>query len=274
MNRITKLVKRLVDACGYQISPKYTHDFSAEEIALAKSVAPYTTTSPERIYSLIHAVEYVVRARVPGDIVECGVWRGGSMMVAAKTLLRLGETSRRLFLFDTFEGMSPPTEVDRAFDGASASKLMASKPREISRAGIWAYAPLDGVKRVMSSVGYPGEINYIKGKVEDTIPAAAPDRIALLRLDTDWYESTYHELVHLYPRLSPGGVLIIDDYGAWLGARRAVDQYLTENGITILLNRIDFTGRIAVKPGGAVPPEDDSDKPCGSGAMATQGDRL
>ena len=65
---------------------------------------------------------------------------------------------------------------------------------------------------------------------------------------TDWYESTYHELVHLYPRLSSGGVLIIDDYGHWLGARRAVGQYLAENGIAILLNRIDYTGRIAVKP--------------------------
>lgn len=88
---------------------------------------------------------------------------------------------------------------------------------------------------------------FVKGKVEDTVPEKAPDRISLLRLDTDWYESTYHGLLHLYPRLSVGGVLIIDDYGHWAGAKKAVDQYLNENHLKLLLNRIDDTGRIGVK---------------------------
>ena len=78
-------------------------------------------------------------------------------------------------------------------------------------------------------------------------PAASPPSIALLRLDTDWYESTYHELVHLYPRLSVGGILIIDDYGYWQGARRAVDRYFAEQGTRVFLSRIDETGRLAVK---------------------------
>jgi hypothetical protein len=85
------------------------------------------------------------------------------------------------------------------------------------------------------------------GKVEDTIPADIPEKIALLRLDTDWYESTKHELIHLFPRLQKGGVLIIDDYGFWKGARKAVDEYFAENNIQILLNRIDDTGRMAIK---------------------------
>jgi hypothetical protein len=89
----------------------------------------------------------------------------------------------------------------------------------------------------------------VKGKVEDTIPRAAPKQIALLRLDTDWYESTYHELKHLYPRLVPGGVLILDDYGHWEGARRAVDQYFEEERIRLFLHRIDYAGRLAIKPG-------------------------
>jgi hypothetical protein len=88
---------------------------------------------------------------------------------------------------------------------------------------------------------------FIKGKVEETIPEQAPAQIALLRLDTDWYESTYHELVHLYPRLSPGGILIIDDYGHWAGARKAVDEYFAEHRLNLFLHRIDYTGRICIK---------------------------
>ena len=100
----------------------------------------------------------------------------------------------------------------------------------------------------MSLSGYPAEkIQYIKGKVEDTIPQQVPEEIALLRLDTDWYESTRHELIHLFPRLVKGGILIIDDYGYWKGARRAVDEYFEENKVQILLSRMDETGRIAVK---------------------------
>lgn len=105
----------------------------------------------------------------------------------------------------------------------------------------------------MESTGYPPErIHLVPGRVEDTVPAQAPERIALLRLDTDWYASTKHELDHLYPRLSDGGVLIVDDYGHFEGARRAVDDYLAEQAEPLLLNRIDYTGRIAVKPGLAV----------------------
>jgi hypothetical protein len=100
----------------------------------------------------------------------------------------------------------------------------------------------------MDSTGYPSDlINYVEGKVEETIPVNAPDQISLLRLDTDWYESTKHELIHLYPRLVEGGVLIIDDYGHWQGARRAVDEYIEENNLPLLLCRIDYTGRITVK---------------------------
>ena len=90
-------------------------------------------------------------------------------------------------------------------------------------------------------------VRLVKGKVEDTVPKNAPEKIALLRLDTDWYESTRRGLVHLFPRLVPGGVLIIDDYGHWQGARKAVDEYIAGNQVKILLNRVDYTGRIGVK---------------------------
>lgn len=109
-------------------------------------------------------------------------------------------------------------------------------------------SPLDETKQNVFSAGYPKDkIHFIKGKVEDTIPENMPKQIALLRLDTDWYESTKHELTHLFLLLQPNGVLIIDDYGHWKGARKAVDEYIPDKNIRILLNRIDYTGRIAIK---------------------------
>ena len=99
-------------------------------------------------------------------------------------------------------------------------------------------------------MGYPAErIHFVQGKVEETIPRVLPERIALLRLDTDWYESTRHELIHLYPKLCAGGVLVLDDYGHWQGSRKAVDEWMAQTGTRMLLNRVDYTGRIAVKVG-------------------------
>ena len=203
-------------------------------------------TSGLRISTLCHAVRYVARSKIPGDIVECGVWRGGSMMAAAMTLLGEQDCSRTLHLFDTFDGMSPPTEADRdAVSGLRASSLL-KKARKSSP--IWCCSPLDEVRANLARTNYPADrARFIVGKVEDTIPREAPDKISILRLDTDWYESTKHELVHLYPKLSVGGVLIVDDYGHWQGARQAVDEYLNDNRLPILLNRIDYTGRIAIK---------------------------
>ena len=220
-------------------------DFDAATIDVCRSVKPFTMTSPERIYCLCRSVEYVVDHAIPGDIVECGVWKGGSMMAVAHTLLKKG-ARRKLYLFDTYEGMPEPTDVDISFTGQLASAALATEDRATS--WVWAVSPLDEVRRNVLGTGYDREhVVFVQGKVEHTVPERAPQRIALLRLDTDWYESTYHELVHLYPRLSPGGVLIIDDYGHWRGARRAVDRFLAEHRPALLLHRIDYTGRIGVK---------------------------
>ncbi len=212
------------------------------------AVRPYTMTSDQRVAALCDAVRYVVANRIAGDIVECGVWKGGSMMAVARTLLELGDRTRDLHLFDTFEGMTEPTGEDVTLTGESAADLMAASTDREDAESVWCRAPLDVVQQAMASVGYEGsKVHYIKGRVEDTIPAAAPERIALLRLDTDWYESTRHEMIHLFPRLCVGGVLILDDYGHWLGARRAVDEYLREHNVPLFLQKIDYTGRHAVK---------------------------
>jgi hypothetical protein len=222
----------------------YPPDFRNEETAIIREVRPWTLTSPERIYALIQAVRYVSANAIEGSIVECGVWKGGSMAAAARTLLQLQDVKRDLYLFDTFEGMSEPMSNDTDYSGKQASELLQENP-DYKCAG----APLELVKTVLLKTGYPEErIHFVKGKVEETIPASAPDSISLLRLDTDWYESTKHELVHLFPRLSHNGVIIIDDYGHWKGSRQACDEYFAENRVHILLNRIDYTGRIALKP--------------------------
>jgi O-methyltransferase len=219
------------------------HDEQARSVM--KAVKPWTMTSYDRLFALIVAVRHLVAHDVQGAVVECGVWRGGSMQAVARTLLDLDAADRDLHLFDTFEGMPPPTEEDRRLKGASAEELMQSGPRpDLVR----AVADLDDVRAGMEQTGYPRQrIHYHPGRVEDTIPAQAPERIALLRLDTDWYESTKHELEHLYERVTPGGVVIIDDYDYWEGARKAVDEYIAGTGAPLLLVPID-TGRIAVKP--------------------------
>ncbi|HET7328293.1 MAG TPA: TylF/MycF/NovP-related O-methyltransferase [Nocardioidaceae bacterium] len=205
-------------------------------------------TSHEKLFGLILATRYIAAHRIPGDIVECGVWRGGSMQAVALTLLAAGVSDRDLHLFDTFEGMSAPTEKDRRRwgQGESAAELLAASDRD---AKIWAFAPFDDVRAAMDETEYPAErIHYHQGLVEETVPELAPERISLLRLDTDWYESTRHELEHLYDRLVPGGVLIIDDYGGWEGSRLATEEFLAKTGAPLLLLPLK-TGRIAVKPG-------------------------
>lgn len=224
----------------------YPPDFDETMIDLHRRVAPYTMTSPERLYALRRGVEHVVERGISGAIVECGVWRGGSMMAVAYTLQEL-DSLRDLYLFDTFEGMTPPTDTDRDIHGELASDRLAEEDRATGWG--WAVSPRDEVEQNLRATGYdPDRIIYVEGRVEDTVPAHAPEDIALLRLDTDWYESTKHELEHLYPRLAPGGILIIDDYGHWSGAKRAVDEYLRDHDLPLFLHRIDYTGRIAVKP--------------------------
>lgn len=217
-----------------------------EFIEIYEGCKDYTMTSTERMYCLYKATKYVVKHRVSGDVVECGIWKGGSAMITALTLIKMNEIERKIYLYDTYKGMSAPTDEDSDYRGRSAKeRWLSTQGKDFNK---WSYASLGRVKTNMLSTGYSHEnIIFVKGRVEETIPSVTPERIAILRLDTDWYESTYHELTHLFPRLSIGGVLIIDDYGYWKGAQKATDKYFTENEIKISLEKIDFTGRIAIK---------------------------
>jgi hypothetical protein len=247
-----QLLKKTLAGLGWELVHRASRDAAAladlttADREIVARVAPFTLTGLERRASLLGAVDHLVRHRIPGDIVECGVWRGGSMMAVALALMARGDTSRHLYLYDTFEGMSEPTAADRSHSGESAQ---AQLDRTARGQGVWCEAGLEDVQANVESTGYPREkIHFVVGRVEDTLPATAPAEIALLRLDTDWYESTLHELLHLYPRLQRQGVLIVDDYGHWQGARQAVDEYFKDAEQPLFLHRVDYTARLLVKP--------------------------
>jgi O-methyltransferase len=226
------------DQTGFASMP----DLSERHKKIISAARPYTMTSVERMAALVDAITFLAQNAIPGDIAECGVWRGGSMMTIALTLLACGDQTRSLYLFDTFEGMSAPTSSDKSIFGVAAEDQLRREPKGT---GIWCYADFADVRANLLSTGYPEDkIHMVKGKVEDTIPRTLPGSLALLRLDTDWYESTKHELTHLYPLLQSNGILIIDDYGHWQGAKKAVDEYFDEQGKKVLLHRIDYTGRL------------------------------
>lgn len=200
----------------------------------------------------VDAVDYVVRRGVPGALVECGVWRGGSVLAMILRLQQLGVEDRDLYLYDTFEGMTEPTDHDTSAFSEPAV-VTWSRAADVGRvAWDWLFTPelfgLAQVRELLTGTGYPADrIHFVVGPIEETLPATAPERAAILRLDTDWYASTHHELVHLYPRLSPGGVLIVDDYGHWEGCRKAVDEYFQAEAAPVLMTRVDYTGRLAIK---------------------------
>jgi hypothetical protein len=226
--------------------PFWCPDMARRHRAIFRQVRRYTMTGFERVSALCQSIAYLEAESIAGAIVECGVWKGGSMMAAALALLQRDSTCRQLYLFDTFAGMTEPQAVDRDLHDRPAEDWL----RDDSPAAdmVRARCGLHEVRQAMCRTFYPWEkIVFVPGRVEDTVPAAAPERIALLRLDTDWHASTRHELEHLWPRLDVGGVLIVDDYGHWQGARQAVDDYFARHRLHPPLHAIDYTGRLIVK---------------------------
>lgn len=201
-------------------------DVDQRTLDTVTSVRIYTRTTRAQVVALCEAVRYLTASDIPGDLVECGVWRGGSMLAAARTLLEAGDHSRELWLYDTFSGIWRD-----AVWGADAGNAVS----------------LPAVQRTVAKAGYPeAHLRYIVGPLMETIPSNVPRRIALLRVGNDRYEPARHALEHLVPRMAPGGVLIVDDYGQSRGVRQAVDEYLETTGTPLLLHRIDAAARIGV----------------------------
>jgi len=224
-------------------------DMEPELLELYEGCKAFTMTSIERLYSLYKSIEYLCRSGIAGDLAECGVWRGGSCMLMARVLLGHRDTARRIFMYDTFAG-HPRPDAEKDIDIWGNRAIDEWQRREASgTTREWGFASLAETRANLTSTGYPEDrLVFVEGMVEKTVPESGPERLALLRLDTDWYESARAALHHLYPRLVPGGILIIDDYGHYKGQRQAVDSYFREIGCAPLLHRIDYSCRVMVKP--------------------------
>lgn len=250
-----KIVNSLLGLVGLEIRRKLRDDaqlpveFSKSEKELLRYVRTknLTMTSNERLFATLLACKHVVESGVEGDFVECGVWRGGNALIAA-AIFRSGGHPRRVFLFDTYQGMTMPGAIDMSFDGKSSRPIFdASQQRDHNA---WCYASLEEVKgHFRDAELLTDNVKFIQGDVVETLRnlELVPEKIAVLRLDTDWYESTRAELEILYPRLSLGGVLIVDDYGHWGGAKKAVDEYFERTGNRPFLHYSDQTGRVGIK---------------------------
>ena len=225
---------------GCESPATFRIDMEEKFLKIWEVVSPFTMISKERGYALYTGIKHLLARQINGDFVECGVWKGGSCMLMAMTLLSEKAKPRPIWLYDTFSGMTEPGKEDRI---ASSGESVSDRWRE----GWWA-AGSDMVETHLLSTGYPMDLFHIvKGDVCETLNHQFPRNPALLRLDTDWYASTKKELEILYPRLRKGGLLIIDDYGHFSGARQAVDEYFAGSSYMPFFQRSDYTGRCALK---------------------------
>ena len=254
MNFLERSVSALAGRAGLTVArtsslqARLPVEASAADRAIIAAVRPYTITSSERIWSLLQAVSYISREGIPGDLAECGVWRGGSIMAIALRLKEMGVTDRQIWLYDTFEGMTEPTAEDVESDSGRHAKDLLDTTAVGDGNNVWAYSPIEDVRHNVISTNYPSELmRFVAGDVAITLHQEVPSRVSLLRIDTDWYESTKAAMEVLYPRLSLGGVCILDDYGHWEGARQAVDEYFANSDSRPLMHPIDYSGRIFIK---------------------------
>tara|TARA_Y100001968_G_scaffold315855_1_gene342948 strand:+ start:1108 stop:1899 length:792 start_codon:yes stop_codon:yes gene_type:complete len=261
---IKSRIKKILNKFGVEIKkfePETTYPWEAdrEEIELIeelmalnsknKSKDRLTMCSIKRLWAAISATKYVIREKIDGDIIECGVWRGGCSIAMAKTIKRFN-SNKKIILYDTFAGMTRPTEDDvKAKNGRNALK----KFNDLNTEGYnkWCYASVEEVKASFKKYGLLDIASFRKGDISAVLKDNKddlPTKISLLRLDTDWYESTKDEMEILYPKVSKNGILLVDDYGSWEGARKAIDEYFLNSDSPIPMQWVtDYTGRGYVK---------------------------
>lgn len=249
ITKIKKAMGNLVQLMGFEVTKKDSKFQSMEKhfIETYALCRKYSMVHLHRMYATFSATRYIVNNGIEGDFVECGVWKGGSSMMMAMTLKQCKDTKRKIYLYDTYEGMTQPTKFDvQTSNNINAKRQWQRLQRK--KENEWCYAPIDEVKNNMRMTRYPyNKFKFIKGNVLDTLDKEFPERIALLRLDTDFYESTKKEMEVLYPRLVENGVLLIDDYDSWRGSRKAIDEYFEKNKIKPLLHLTGNSGRMMIK---------------------------
>jgi len=223
-----QLTKRTNRAFGFQRLP---FDRAAREIGRDWPSDAETMIGLKRLDNIQECVADVIRSGVPGDLIETGVWRGGATIFMRAILAAYGDTDRLVWVADSFAGLPKPSgkyEADEGDPHWTYTELVVSE--EEVRANFERYGLLDE------------QVRFLKGFFQDTLADAPIERLAVVRLDGDMYESTIVALETLYPKLSVGGYLIVDDWGAVPGCRQAVEDYRRDHGITEPVVEIDWTG--------------------------------
>ena len=191
-----------------------------------------TMIGRKRLNQLQRCIEEVLREHIPGDLIECGVWRGGATIFMRAVLKAYGDVQRQVWVADSFKGLPPPDAENYPLD--KDDQLHCFQQLGVS---------LEEVKANFTRYGLlDDQVQFLPGWFKDSLPTASIDRLAVLRADGDMYESTTQILTYLYPKLSVGGYCIIDDYGAGLGCRQATDDYRRQHGVTEPLQWIDWGG--------------------------------
>lgn len=196
-------------------------------------VRPLTMVSYARLRGLHDAVMHVANHDIPGDVVECGVARGGSAAMLGLTMRQMG-IRRDLWLFDTFQGLPSPSPQDADFEIAA---LYCGA----------CVGSVEDVRRSLSTLGIRENLHFIPGLFQNTLLTAPVSSVAILHIDGDWYESVKSCLESFYDKVSPGGVIQFDDYAHWAGARKAVDEFFAKRGKRLMLRKLDFAGRQMIK---------------------------
>lgn len=263
-------IRLLVGSLGYEIRRKESvipqseqpfqgYDLEQEARENIELVRSYTMVPYAGLVTLYQQVVFCETQGTPGDFVECGTWNGGAVGLMALGNLKHGSTRRHIHLFDSFKGVPEP---DESIDGKKAVQQVLSvgggtKGRLVSVEGFYekladGVGTLEANKYLLETiVGYdPCFLHYHEGWFQDTLPKVAPQigSIAILRLDGDWYASTKVCLQYLYDRVVGGGFVIIDDYGCYEGCKRAIDEFMKQEGIQVFLNHIDSERRYWIKP--------------------------
>jgi hypothetical protein len=215
------------------------------ERELMLKASKYSMTGTVRMWALIQAFKHVQENNILGDYVECGVWKGGNLILLSGLQESIG-ASRTIYGFDTFSGMTTPTNHDVDYLGNLAGEMMRNDTKTAGGNTLHCLASLALVNNNLAD-NDAKNIKLVEGDVAVTLQESSnlPEKIAIHRLDTDWYESTKVELETLYPLLEPGGVLIIDDYGHFSGARKAVDEYFEST--QVWMHYLDYACRLVIK---------------------------
>ena len=248
-NFIKDIIKKSLSFFDYNLINENQKiiELTHNEKELIDLVKSYSMTPQIRIYNLIKALKHINHKKILGDYVECGVWKGGNIILFKKIIELTNDSNRKIFAYDTFEGMTEPDKNDFDISKNLNAKILMNKDKE-KKTNIWGVCSLEDVKNnIQSNVKNIDNIRFIKGPVEKTLDIQdnLPEKISLLRLDTDWYSSTRKELEILYKKVSPGGIIIIDDYGHWGGSKKAVDEFFLNK--YVWMHYVDYACRLIIK---------------------------